>query len=134
MAVSPFTGFLRGWTGSLGRGREAEAARVERQMARDTASLQLLAESDDEEVKNAAIMGLVNMATGQYQPKSGLSKWLGAQGPVNPNVSEILGLRCWPSLEAVPGPIEVVDVERLEQIAFVHSTAPQKGCRDLTPT
>jgi uncharacterized protein len=32
--------------------------------------------------------------------------------PVNPNVSEVLGMRCWPSLEAAPGPIEVVDVFR----------------------
>ena len=32
--------------------------------------------------------------------------------PVNPNVREVLGLRCWPSLEEAPRPIEVVDVFR----------------------
>ena len=36
--------------------------------------------------------------------------------PVNPNVSEVLGLRCWPSLEAAPGPIEVVDVFRRSEL------------------
>jgi predicted CoA-binding protein len=36
--------------------------------------------------------------------------------PVNPNVTEVLGLRCWPSLEAAPGPIEVVDVFRRSKL------------------
>jgi len=36
--------------------------------------------------------------------------------PVNPNVAEVLGLRCWPSLEAAPGPIEVVDVFRRSEL------------------
>jgi predicted CoA-binding protein len=36
--------------------------------------------------------------------------------PVNPNVREVLGLRCWPSLEAAPGPIEVVDVFRRSEL------------------
>ncbi len=36
--------------------------------------------------------------------------------PVNPNVGQVLGLRCWPSLEAAPGPIEVVDVFRRSEL------------------
>jgi predicted CoA-binding protein len=36
--------------------------------------------------------------------------------PVNPNVGEVLGLRCWPSLEDAPGPIEVVDVFRRSEL------------------
>ena len=36
--------------------------------------------------------------------------------PVNPNVTEVLGLRCWPSLEAAPRPIEVVDVFRRSEL------------------
>ncbi len=32
--------------------------------------------------------------------------------PVNPTIGEVLGLRCWPTLSAAPGPIEVVDVFR----------------------
>jgi predicted CoA-binding protein len=36
--------------------------------------------------------------------------------PVNPNVTDVLGLRCWPSLEAAPGPIEVVDVFRRSEL------------------
>lgn len=36
--------------------------------------------------------------------------------PVNPMVSEVLGLRCWPSLREAPGPIEVVDVFRRSEL------------------
>ena len=36
--------------------------------------------------------------------------------PVNPNVTQVLGLRCWPSLEAAPSPIEVVDVFRRSEL------------------
>lgn len=37
--------------------------------------------------------------------------------PVNPVVDEVLGERCWPSLEEAPGPIEVVDVFRRSELA-----------------
>ena len=36
--------------------------------------------------------------------------------PVNPNVREVLGKRCWPSLDDAPGPIEVVDVFRRSEL------------------
>ena len=36
--------------------------------------------------------------------------------PVNPLVEHVLGERCWPSLEAAPGPIEVVDVFRRSEL------------------
>jgi predicted CoA-binding protein len=37
--------------------------------------------------------------------------------PVNPAVDTVLGRRCWPSLSAAPGPIEVVDVFRRSELA-----------------
>ncbi len=42
--------------------------------------------------------------------------WLIEKGhrviPVNPNVAEILGRKCYPSLRALPGPVELVDIFR----------------------
>jgi uncharacterized protein len=35
---------------------------------------------------------------------------------VNPMVTQVLGERCWPSLEDAPGPIEVVDVFRRSEL------------------
>jgi predicted CoA-binding protein len=40
--------------------------------------------------------------------------------PVNPLASEILGERCYPSLEAIPGDVEVVDVFRRASAAGAH--------------
>jgi predicted CoA-binding protein len=36
--------------------------------------------------------------------------------PVNPNVTQVLGERCWPSLDDAPKPIEVVDVFRRSEL------------------
>jgi len=40
--------------------------------------------------------------------------------PVNPMANEILGERCYPSLTAIPGPVEVVDVFRRASAAGTH--------------
>ena len=36
--------------------------------------------------------------------------------PVNPNVTQVLGERCWPSLDDAPKPIEIVDVFRRSEL------------------
>jgi len=36
--------------------------------------------------------------------------------PVNPNVTQVLGERCWPTLDDAPKPIEVVDVFRRSEV------------------
>ena len=38
--------------------------------------------------------------------------------PVNPNVEQVLGERCWPSLDAVIGSIEVVDIFRRSELVL----------------
>jgi predicted CoA-binding protein len=40
--------------------------------------------------------------------------------PVNPMATAILGRRCYPSLRAVPEPVEVVDIFRRASAAGVH--------------
>ena len=40
--------------------------------------------------------------------------------PVNPLANEILGERCYPTLAAVPQPVEVVDIFRRASVAGVH--------------
>jgi predicted CoA-binding protein len=52
--------------------------------------------------------------------------------PVNPNHQRVLGLRCYPSLEAVPGPIDVVDVfRRPEHCAEVVRSAVAVGAKGV---
>ena len=40
--------------------------------------------------------------------------------PVNPQCDEILGRRCYPRLDAIPGPVEVVDIFRRSELAGAH--------------
>lgn len=40
--------------------------------------------------------------------------------PVNPRCDEILGRRCYPSLDAIPEPVEVVDIFRRSELAGAH--------------
>ena len=40
--------------------------------------------------------------------------------PVNPLATEILGERCYPSLGAIPGPVETVDIFRRADRAGAH--------------
>jgi hypothetical protein len=50
--------------------------------------------------------------------------------PVNPNEAEILGERCYPSVDAIPEPVDLVDVfRRPEDVPAVADAALRKGVR-----
>jgi len=52
--------------------------------------------------------------------------------PVNPNESEVLGQRAWPSLRAVPERVDVVDVfRRAEHTPAIADEAVSVGARAL---
>lgn len=58
------------------------------------------------------------------RPSHGVMRTLMDHGyevvPVNPAADEILGLRCYPVLEAVPEPVDVVDIFRRSDRAGTH--------------
>jgi hypothetical protein len=50
--------------------------------------------------------------------------------PVNPKETEILGARCYPSVDAIPEPVDLVDVfRRPEDVPAVAEDALRKGVR-----
>ena len=63
--------------------------------------------------KRIAVVGLSDDPT---RASHGVAAYLRSVGkdiiPVNPNYQTVMGLTCYPSLEEVPGPIDVVDVFR----------------------
>ena len=73
-----------------------------------------------ERYRNIAMVGL---SSNPFRPSHFAAIYLIAEGyhvvPVNPRESEVLGLKSYPSLKAVPGPIEVVDIFR--ESAAVHA-------------
>jgi uncharacterized protein len=61
-------------------------------------------------------IAVVGLSDAPSRPSFGIASYLLSAGkqviPVNPTHSSVLGLMCYPSLEAVPGPIELVNVFR----------------------
>ncbi len=52
--------------------------------------------------------------------------------PINPNHRAVMGLACYPALEAAPGPIDLVDVFRRPQFcAAVARSAVAAGARGI---
>jgi len=83
--------------------------------------------------KRVAVVGLSDDPT---RASHGVASYLLSVGkeivPVNPNHDRVLGLKCYPSLEAVPGPIDVVDVfRRPEHCADVVRSAVAVGARGV---
>src|SRR5688572_19008886 len=65
------------------------------------------------DAKRIAVVGLSDDPS---RPSYDVASYLKSVGkeilPVNPNHKTVMGLPCYPSLAAVPGPIDVVDVFR----------------------
>ena len=66
--------------------------------------------------KRIAVVGLSDDAS---RPSYGVARYLQSVGkqiiPVNPKCDEVLGEKCYSSLEQIPQPVEVVDVFRRPQ-------------------
>jgi predicted CoA-binding protein len=61
-------------------------------------------------------IAMVGLSSNQFRPSHYAAMYLLAEGyeviPVNPREKEILGQTCYPSLTAIPGGVEVVDIFR----------------------
>ena len=85
------------------------------------------------EYKTVAMVGL---SAKWHRPSYFAAKYLQDHGyrviPVNPNYDEILGEKCYPSLEDIPGPVEVVDVfQRSENVPPFAKSAIAIGAKVL---
>jgi uncharacterized protein len=61
-------------------------------------------------------IAMVGLSSNPFRPSHFAAIYLLSEGydvvPVNPREQEILGRKCYPSLKAIPGPVEVVDIFR----------------------
>jgi predicted CoA-binding protein len=77
------------------------------------------------ESKTVAVVGI---SSREDRPSHGVAKQLVAKGfdviPVNPAEKEVLGRKCYPSLDDVPVPVDLVDVfRRSEEVLPVAEAA-----------
>lgn len=67
-------------------------------------------------LKEHRTVAVVGLSAKWYRPSYFAAKYLIDHGyrviPVNPGQQEILGQRCYPSLESIPEPVDVVDIFR----------------------
>ena len=81
----------------------------ERTLYQDEATIQRI-------VRSARVIAVVGLSANPRRPSNEVARYLQRQGlrivPVNPNITEALGERSYPSLRDIPFPVDVVDVFR----------------------
>jgi len=79
-------------------------------------------------------IAVVGLSAKRYRPSYGVAEYMQRAGyriiPVNPHETEILGEKCYPDLESVPGPIDIVDIfRRSEFVPEIVEAAIRKGAK-----
>lgn len=91
-------------------------------------------EEIDKILKEARTIAVVGISNKLGRPSLTVANYLKSQGYdiilINPNITEVLGIKCYPDLESVPGEIDVVDIFRKPQdVMPVIESAIRKGAR-----
>jgi predicted CoA-binding protein len=116
------------------------ARKTEQLMSFDACPLPVGEGDDDSDVVRRLIklnhIAIVGLSDDPSRPSFGVASYLLSVGkviiPVNPNHAKVLGQTCYPSLEAIPMAIELVDVfRRPEHCAEVARSAVKIGAKGL---
>ena len=81
-------------------------------------------------------IAVVGLSANWYRPSFFAAKYMQDHGyriiPVNPAYAEVLGERCYPTIDAIPGPVDVVDCFRKPgEIPPLAHAAVAKGAKVL---
>ena len=84
----------------------------------------------------ARTIAVVGLSANWYRPSYFAAKYLLDHGydvvPVNPNYTEVRGRRCYPSVAAIEGPVDVVDgFRKADEMVALANDAVAKGARVL---
>jgi predicted CoA-binding protein len=79
-------------------------------------------------------IAVVGLSAKRYRPSYGVAEYMQRAGyriiPVNPYEIEILGETCYPDVESVPEPIDIVDIfRRSEYVPEIVEAAIRKGAK-----
>jgi predicted CoA-binding protein len=82
------------------------------------------------------LIAVVGISANWYRPSYFAAKYMMDHGytiiPVNPNYGEVLGLRCYPDLRAIPHKVDIVDCfRRTEEIMPIATDAIAIGAKVL---
>jgi predicted CoA-binding protein len=87
-------------------------------------------------LRTARTIAVVGLSGKRFRPSFGVTEYMQRAGyriiPVNPYETEILGERCYPDLDSVPAPIDIVDMfRRSEFVPDIVEAAIRKGARAI---
>jgi predicted CoA-binding protein len=85
-------------------------------------------------LKSARTIAVVGLSGKRYRPSYGVAEYMQRMGyrivPINPNETEVLGEKCYPDLDAVPEPVDIVDIfRRSEYVPEIVEAAIRKGAK-----
>ena len=85
---------------------------------------------------SAHTIAVVGLSPKRFRPSYGVAEYLQRAGyriiPINPGVAEVLGEKAYPSLDAVPGPVDIVDIfRRPEHVPAIVEAAIRKGAKAI---
>ena len=81
-------------------------------------------------------VAVVGLSAKRYRPSYGVAEYMQRAGyriiPVNPHETEVLGEKCYPDVESVPEPIDIVDIfRRSEFVPEIVEAAIRKGAKAI---
>jgi predicted CoA-binding protein len=90
----------------------------------------------DDILRNSRTIAVVGLSPKRFRPSYGVAEYMKRAGyriiPVNPGQSEIMGETCYPDLDSVPGPVDIVDIfRRSEFVLEVVEAAIRKGAKAI---
>jgi hypothetical protein len=79
-------------------------------------------------------IAVVGLSAKRYRPSYGVAEYMQRAGyriiPVNPHETEVLGEKCYPDVDSVPEPIDIVDIfRRSEFVPEIVEAAIRKGAK-----
>ena len=87
-----------------------------------------------EMLENSKTIAVIGISNNRMRASYGVSEYMQSAGytiiPVNPQETEVLGEKCYPTLDDVPGPVDIVDIfRRSEFVPEIVEAAIRKGAR-----
>jgi hypothetical protein len=87
-------------------------------------------------LKQSRTIAVVGLSSKRFRPSYGVAEYMQRSGyrivPVNPEVSEVLGEKCYPDLNSVPEAIDIVDIfRRSEFVPEIVEAAIRKGAKAI---
>ena len=90
----------------------------------------------DEILRASRTIAVVGLSNKRFRPSHGVAEYMKRAGyriiPVNPGHREILGEQCYPDLDAVPEPVDIVDIfRRSEYVPDIVDAAIRIGAKAI---